>query len=341
MPVFTQEQIDARMKAEKVRLIDGKYNRFTVVKWGEVKKQVLDVLRRNQQWTSQPTNYWQLANIQRNMAGKQNWVGNYIDEQGEHKTATGFDIMNWVDHGFYSSAFRNLAARNPVGLQHRATWNEEEGDIEISRLYGGWDDYMLGPVRQPGKPGIRIQFEYAFACGVPNETIAGYGVWLMKLITGMEQQGFDLAVDAWICLDGLFRGDEGGYQKRRRGRGWQYLGEYPRIPQIRSNVLIRVKSVGEASDATEWSVLFSPAGYRVCGFAAKGVAGDKIGKQTTSGLGTTIGGKDWALTYDKEKGLVTVFCNQQAGYGYGKAFPAETLTKQAVEAGLIPDPALV
>jgi hypothetical protein len=338
MPILTNADIDAKMKSDKsIRKIDDRYQRFTVVQWGAVKKQVLEVLRHNKPWPSQPINYGQLNNIKRNMASEQSWVGNYIDEQGNHKTATGFDIMSWVDRGFYSSAFRNLAARTPVGLQHRATWNEEEGDIDISRLYGGWDDYMLGPVRQPGKPGIRVQFEYAFAAGVPNETIAAYGVWIMKLITGMEQQGFDIAIDAWICLDDLFRGDEGGYQKRRRGRGWQYLYESPRLPTIRSNVLVRVKNVGEASDPTEWSVMFSPAGYRVCGFTAKGVAGDKIGKTTTGGLGMTIGGKDWSLHYDKEKALVTIFCNQRAGYGYGHAFPAETLTKQAIEAGLLPD----
>ena len=342
MPAYrTQEEIDAMMKREKVKKIDNKFQRFTVVQWGDVKKRVLDSLRHRKPWTSQPVNQRQLEQLTWNMSSPQHWVGNYVDEHGDHKTATGFDIMNWVDYGFYSSAFENLAARSPVGLQHRATWNEEEGDVEISRLYGGWDDYMLGAVRQPGKPGIRIQFEYAFACGVPNETIAGYGTWLMKLITGMEQQGFDLTIDAWICLDDLFRGDEGGYQKRRRGRGWQYLYNYPILPGIRSNVLVRVKNIGEASDPTEWSVLFSPAGYRVCGFAAKGVAGDKINKQTTRGLGMTIGGKDWDLKYDEEKSTVTVFCNQQAGYGYGHAFPEETLTKKAIEAKLLPDPELV
>lgn len=338
---LTQEDIDVKMKQENVKKIGGRYQRFTVVQWGAVKRQVLSVLRSNQPWTSQPVNWFELRRIQRDMARPQSWVGNYIDEQGRHKTATGLDIMNWVDSGFYSSAFRNLAAHRPVGLQHRASWNSEEGDIEVSRLYGGWDDYMLGPVRQPGKPGIKIQFEYAFAAGVPNETIAQYGVWIMKLITGMEQQGFDLAIDAWICLDDLFVGDESGYQRRRRGRGWQYLFNYPRLPGIRSNVLIRVKNVGEASDPTEWSVLFSPAGYRVCGFTAKGVAADKLGKKTTSGLGMTIGGKDWDLKYDKEKSIVTIFANQQAGYGYGRAFPEDVLTKKAIEAGLLPDPALV
>ena len=84
--------------------------------------------------------------------------------------------------------------------------------------------------------------------------------------------GYDLEVDMWIPLDGLFQAGAG------------------RLYGKRDNVLIRVKRPNEVSDFTEWSALFAPTGYRHLGFCAKLVAGDKIGLVCSSGLGMTLGG---------------------------------------------------
>ena len=216
-----------------------------------------------QPWPTQQARI--IANaIARNLnAPIDSFYGAYLDEHGEQKIANGVMACDWVANGFHSSSFENIAERVPTGMQRRAAWNEEDGDIEISRLYGGYDDFYLGMDERIAKPGVRIQFGFAFNCGVSNAIIAQYGAWIMALIAGMEANGFDMTVDAMMSVTELFQGER----------------------NVKSHVLLRVKREGEVSDPAEWSVLFSPIGFRVLGFTAYNCAGDKLNKQCQYNLG--------------------------------------------------------
>jgi hypothetical protein len=284
---------------------DGRKHRNVIISWSDVKDRVMGMLERGDQWDSQPAMDWTLQAMHRSPYQKTwNTGDNYAPAH----------LLGWLREGFRAPEFANSAEYVPSALQHRATWSEEDGDIDIGRLYGGHDEFMLGMAERETKPGVRVQIEFAFACGVEGKCIAEYGAWVAGLLGAMEQYGFDMVVDVWIPLDSLYQGDRA----------------------TRSNVLVRVKQANEVSDFTEWSAIFSPAGYRTLGFSAKCVAGDKIGKTAVSNLGTTIGGKTWGLEYDKDESVVRITVNQRA-YA-GEAFPAAKLTKQAIEAGLIPDP---
>ena len=263
-----------------------------------------DLKRYDNNWT-EPCEYckWAKAN---------HWTG------GSHG-----DTLDNLRNGYRAEEFIHSAAYVPMAPKKRPTWNDEpDGDLDMSRLYGGYDDYYMVQADQEKKPGIRMMIEFAFAAGVANSTIQKYGAWVAGLIGALESTGYDLEVDMWIPLDGLFQADRGGDD---------YYGN-------RDNVLIRVKRPNEVSDFTEWSALFAPTGYRHLGFCAKMVAGDKIGLVCSSGLGMTLGGQGWGLEYSPEDSVLKIRVDQR-GHGMfgGDAFPVERLNEQAVALGLIPE----
>lgn len=239
---------------------------------------------------------------------------------------TGGHYGNTVDNlrnGYRAPEFVHSAAYVPMSPRKRPSWHDEpEGDLDVGRLYGGYDSAYLVPAEQEKKPGLRVMIEFAFACGVANKTIEQYGAWVAGLLGALESSGYDLMVDMWIPLDGLFIG------KNRE----DYYSDK------RDNVLIRVKRSNEVSDFTEWSALFAPTGYRHLGFCAKMVAGDKIGEVCDSGLGTTLGGYTWGLEYDKEESILKIRVDQRGADMYGgDKFPKDRLNEQAKKLGLIPE----
>jgi hypothetical protein len=295
---------------------DNRRQRFVLVQLHEVYDRVRQYVRGDFKWSSQSPAARTLDTVKNRLDKPIGSFYAYVDEQGEeHRTGPYGDVaMGWIDNGFVSKAMLNQASRIPAALQRRPRWNEEDGDIDVGRLAAGWDDFYLGTSDVIAKPGIKIRFEYAFAAGVNNTTISEYGAWIMKLIAGMESMGFDMAIDAWILLDDLMRDEYG----------------------VRTNVLLRVKNPGEATDLLRFSALFSPIGYRIIGFCAKALAADQIGKKVQNYFGMTLAGRNWGLEYDKDQGIVTITAAQRGGYQYGSRFPAEELTQKAVEAGLIP-----
>lgn len=247
------------------------------------------------------------------------WARGRIWEGGSHG-----ETLDNLRNGYRAPEFAHSAAYVPMAPKKRPTWSDEpDGDMDMSRLYGGYDEYYMTPAEEEKKPGIRVMIEFAFACGVSNSVIEQYGAWVAGLLGALEMTGYDLEVDMWIPLDGLF-------SDRDYGEG------------NRDNVLIRVKRPNEVSDFTEWSALFAPTGYRHLGFCAKMVAGDKIGIKCSGGLGSTLGGQTWGLEYDTENSILKIRVDQRGSGLYGgNKFPTEALNKQAVELGLIPEPARV
>lgn len=223
------------------------------------------------------------------------------------------DTLEWINHGFRAKEFTHSAAYVPKSDKRRAFWNEEEGEVDIGRLYSGFDDFYMDSQIRPSRPGMRIQIEYSFAWSTAAATIAQYGAWVAGFIRSLEITGYDLVVDMWVHLDHLYHGDD--YNQR-------------------TSLLIRVKRENEVSNFTEWSALFSPSGYRHLGFVAKCIGGDKINKQAVSSLGTCVMGSGWDVQYDQERSTCMIRCNQVSG---SNANPKDQLTKAAIKAGVLPD----
>jgi hypothetical protein len=220
------------------------------------------------------------------------------------------DTVAWIENGFRAPEFSHSAEYIPKHDKRRAFWNEEQGEVDLGRLYGGYDDFFMDVMNRPSRPGMRIQIEYSFSWTTKPNIIAEYGAWCAGFIRSLEMSGYDLVVDMWIHLDDLYHGD---YNQR-------------------TSVLIRVKRENEVSNFTEWSALFSPSGYRHLGFLAKCIAGDKIKKQATGSLGTCITG-DWDVKYDNERSTTLITCNQMGGSNDGAK---KKLMKAAIREGLLP-----
>jgi hypothetical protein len=289
--------------------------RNVVVDWSDVKDRYLRCVERGERWRSQPA----LDQIMRG------YHQNPYKQESDWEGGTPADTLKHMREGFRAPEFIHAAEYVPTAERMRNTYNRDEGDFDIFRAAGGRDDYFLGPQKRLSKPGLRVQIEFAFAWTVSAQTIQEYGAWCAGFLGALEREGYDLVVDMWIPLDNLYEGD-GWYTNDQGQRQYQPL---------RSNVLVRVKRPNEVSDFTEWSVLFSPTGYRHLGFTAKCVAGDKIGKKAVGSLGQTVGGKSWGVQYDKDEAIVRILCNQRAG-GREK-MPRAIMNEQARKCGLLPE----
>lgn len=221
------------------------------------------------------------------------------------------DTLDWMEHGFRAKQFAHSAEYVPKHDKKRVFWNEEDGEVDIGRLYGGFDDFFLDSQIRPSRPGMRLQIEYSFACSTSPHVVAQYGAWCAGFIRSLELTGYDLVVDMWIHLDNLYQGDCGK----------------------RTSVLVRVKRENEISNFTEWSALFAPSGYRHLGFTAKCVAGDKIGKTASGSLGTCIYDDGWNVKYDRQRSTVLINANQISN---NQEDPGKILTQCAIREGLIP-----
>lgn len=282
--------------------------RNIIIDWSDTRRRFIDSVRYGHDWPTQPTMNGRLRELHRDPDRYDNWEG-----------GSGAQTLRWIEEGYFAKEFEHSAAYVPMALKDHVAWSEEEGDADVGRLIGGYDDFYLGMAPQERKPGIRVMAQMAFASGMEAKTLRDYGAWVAGLLSSLEQSGYDLVVDIWIELDRLFRGDD---------------------HHMRSNVLMRVKRENEVSDFTGWSVLFSPTGYRHVVFTAKCVAGDKIGMQASSTLGTTIGGREWRLDYDPEQSVLRIIVDQRGGrlFHGGDPFPIDRLNQQALDARLIAQP---
>jgi hypothetical protein len=312
--------------------------RHIVLDWADIKRKFLDVVAEGKPWGPGPnarhSHAHRMVSASRNLfpptkpsncptgLGHRKHYCDYCQwqEQFGKKSWEGGswgDSVRYLREGFFADEFAHSAEYVALAPKKRPQWSEEpDGDLDMGRLYGGYDTPYMVPAEAEKKPGIRVLIEFAFACGVKAETIQKYGAWVAGLLGSLESSGYDMTVDLWIPLDNLFVDSEYGR---------------------RDNVLIRVKRENEVSDFTEWSGIFSPAGYRHIGFCGKLVAGDKVGSLCSTGLGYTHPG-GWDLEYDKDNSILKIHCDQQ-GHGLygGNAFPTERLNKKAVEIGLLPE----
>lgn len=217
----------------------------------------------------------------------------------------------YLREGYFAKAFAHSAEYAVLSDKRRFCYDEDEGELDVDRVFDGFDDIYLTRELQESRPGLRIMCEFTFSWQTDAKIIAQYGAWCASLIKSLEASGYDLVIDIWINVDSLFVGEWSNH----------------------TNVLLRVKRENEQSNFTEWSALFGPTGWRHLCFLAMCVAGEQVGKRVDGGFGHTLGGKDWNVTYDRENQQVEVHCNQRPG---NHLLPIDKLNDAAIEQGLIP-----
>ena len=276
--------------------------RNIVIEWSEVKQAFTAAVEDGTEIPGQPINE-KIAEWHRHPLKIDEWQG-----------GSAADTMKNVRSGYRAETFAHSADYAALSNKRHFTYNEDDGEIDIDRVFDGHDSIFLDREERESRPGLRLMIEFAFAWTTSAETISQYGAWVASLIKSLEASGFDLVVDLWINLDDFFMGD--GHDQR-------------------TNLFLRVKQENENSNFTEWSALFGPTGFRHLGFLAMCVAGLHEEKRVSSNFGLTVGDKDWGVTYDREVQQVTINVNQRAGDEY---LPIDTLNESAIDCGLIREP---
>lgn len=279
-----------------------KKTRNIVIEWPEVKSAYIAAVENRVTIGNQPIN---------NKIRK--WHDDPLYDDGWEGTSAAKQ-KQYVTSGYFAKTFSHSADYAALSSKQHFTYNEEDGELDLDRVFDGHDSIFLNREQRESRPGLRLMVEFSFSWATSAECISQYGAWVASLVKTLESSGYDLVLDVWINLDHLFVGD-------------RYTDH--------TNIFLRVKQENEQSNFTEWSALFAPAGYRHLGFLAKCLAGEKIGKTVTDSFGSTMGGKDWGVSYDRENQLVTINVNQRAGEDL---LPIDKLNKTAIEEGLIREP---
>jgi hypothetical protein len=269
------------------------------IEWADVKRRVIDSVQDGKRW-HQAAQRVILDDLHRNPYGHDEWRG-----------GSGAQTLDWLRNGFFAPELQASADAVTTAVRARAGWSEEDGDIDVGRLYGGYDDFYLEVSPSETKPGLKVTADIFFAASVAAKVVKQYGAWLAGLIGSLEASGYDLEVGVGAPIDKL------------------YEGTCPR-----TRLTINVKRHGELSDFTEWSQLFSPTGVRVTLFTAFGVASEKVGKRQTAHMATSLPSTDasFGVTYDEAENHLHISADQRFK---GREFPAELMTDRLARVGLI------
>jgi hypothetical protein len=267
------------------------------IEWSDVKRRMFDSIQDGKPWRQAMQGT--LEELHAHPYFVDSWRG-----------GSGAQTLDWLRNGFFAPELQEAAQTAATETKARVGWSEEDGDVDLGRLYGGYDDYMLEVQPSETQPGLRVTADIFFAASVPTECVKAYGAWLAGLIGTLEARGYDLEVGVGAPVDSL------------------YEGKCPR-----TRVLINVKRSGELSDFTEWSQLFSPTGVRVSLFTAFGVASEKVGKKQTAFMCTSLDRRaaTWGVTYDQEANHLHISAEQR----HRGEFPVDGMNRMLAESGLI------
>jgi hypothetical protein len=207
------------------------------------------------------------------------------------------DTVRFMEGGYKAPEFRAKGAYVRDSKKKRRTYRDDDGNLNLDRLYAGEEKFFEKREKRDVKPGVTVNVEYAFAAMVSHEDVRKYGAFVAGMISALEKKGFDLEVNVDSILDDLFQRD---------------------TPKTRTTVRCNVKKRGQKSRFHSYSCLFAPTGYRHVMFHAYHVAGAKIGKTPRGTLGMTIGGRQWGVEYDRKANVVTIRCNQRSSIDLDK-----------------------
>jgi hypothetical protein len=270
--------------------------RTVEVEWSDVKHRFIDSVRHGKRWSQAQQRT--LRGLYADPYTVDSWVG-----------GSGAQTLDWLDHGYFSDELQ-ATPEMPVAQRVRVGWSEEDGDIDVGRLYGGYDDFYLEVSPSDSKPGLTIVADVWFSAATNSRVIKAYGAWLCGLIGALESSGYDLTVDLRLPVDQLC--GEG------RGDG-------------STDVIVHVKKAGELSDFTEWSAAFSPTALRHLFFTAQGLAADKLGKQQSSFMASARLSRRWNVIYREDSNTLDI---RAMMHGSSK-FPVEHMNEGLQESGLI------
>jgi len=230
---------------------------------------------------------WEHFHNQWESANASGWYGASLD-----------DVKAWISRGFHVEGLRNIGADIAPERKRRKLKYAEEGEMQIDLMLSGFDFPFLEWEKREKKPGLRVDIPLSFNANTDAELIAQYQRWVAQTLYTIETLGIDPEVNLVIQTERSYKGKRGIH-----------------------SLLIRVKKENEASDFLNWSAMFSPGGFRMLGFAAMALAGDKRGWQLRSDLGRAVSQGSWGVAWNEESRKLEIQANHSA-----RSFPADVMT---------------
>ena len=219
--------------------------------------------------------------------------------------ATGAAIQHRLDHGYAIDA-KDVAM--PGGsteyVMPVVELDDETGDLLVDQVLSGEELYRADWSETVQPKSLTIRACIGMHAGTDAAVIGAYNEWILKIIDAAQRRGVSPDVELWI-------GVKGGIV---------------RSPKDLMRVRIPLVKSGEMVDAAAWRAYLTPGAFRSLGFVALALAGDKIGRSLTAGLGAPTN-TAWKITH--EDGVLDIECP-----GGDVKFPEELLDQMLSEAGI-------
>jgi len=216
--------------------------------------------------------------------GDPSWIGCTIQ-----------DMRDFIANGYKVAGIEDLHPDLVPVRNRRRLKFDEDGELQIDLVASGFDYPFLQWEQREKKPGMVVNVAVDFNANVSAQVIREYQTWVARMLTALENEGYDVEVNVKIGLRDC----------------WQGSGE--------NEILIRVKRENEAVDFSRWSAMFSPGGFRMLGFTAIVMAGDREKKPVSTGLGSATSRK-WGVSFDTETRTLNVDCEDS------RDFPSARMT---------------
>jgi len=202
-----------------------------------------------------------------------------------------------LDNGYVPEGqFSGSTAGGESQVVPEMIWDEDEGTMDIVEVLQGADLYRYQWEDVPAPRGVTIRAQVNMLGAVSADVIAQYQDFVQRAIIAAKGLGGAPAVTLMHRVEDTF--DRSGLLEM----------EIPLVAE------------GETVDPVSWQAFFSPGGFRMLGFIARGVAANKLGQRVRGGFGRSAG-RGWKVT--REGDVITITCPPSAG-----RFPREDMEAQ-------------
>jgi hypothetical protein len=210
------------------------------------------------------------------------------------------EMLEWLKIGYRADAFQDIHEIAPPLRKRRKYIYADEGEMQIDLVLSGFDFPFRQWTKRENVPGLSIDVSMAFSAHVSESVIGAYQKWIARAVYTLETEGIDLDINVINTVTGIFP-DDGGKPVVTR---------------------INVKRENEATDFANWSVMFSPGGFRGLMFLAKCMHARKRGTYALTGLGRPQG-EAWDLKFNPDTRQITIVNHARASN-----FPADEMQEK-------------
>jgi hypothetical protein len=212
------------------------------------------------------------------------------------------EFSEWLSGGFKTDVFSGLEEFSPpIRQKRRRFYSEDSGEMQIDLVLAGEDNPFVDFTPRDVIPGFAVNIWVDFHAGVNASVIEAYQRWVARTLYTLETEGIDLEINV-VCRT------RNPYTTTKNGE----------VNETR----IRVKRANEVTAFSDWSVMFSPAGFRGMMFACLCLHAGKVGKAAAYGLGQPTS-HSWGVKLNAEDRVLVFSCDSGA-----REFPEDNMTAQ-------------